>query len=161
MKSKRTRTKKKLGLAGLVLVWGFVILIMGIVGTVIGMTDYTDHTETTEATVSERDVEVNYDDDGDRTGEDVTIYVDYTAEGSDYTGVVLNGLNTDDYQEGRDLTVAYAPDEPGHVVTPESTEEGAYDFALHMGLVGIAVGLVMTAAGGGMWFLQKRNKLPV
>ncbi|MBB4931676.1 hypothetical protein F4561_002496 [Lipingzhangella halophila] len=161
MKSKRKRTKRKLSLGGTVLTWGIIIFIAGVIGVIVGMTDYTDHTETVEADVSERQVEVNYDDDGDRTGEDITIYVDYSAEGTDYTSVVLNGLNTDGYQEGQDLTVAYAPDDPGHVVTPESTEEGAYDFALYLGIVGIGVSVFVIAGGAGLLYLKKRGRLRV
>lgn len=131
-----------------VLVFGLLVLLTGGVALFVGMTDYTDHTERVEATVGERDVDIERDSDGDRVGKDITVYVDYTVGQESYQDMQLYGLNTDNYREGESLTVAYAPDDPEHVVTPRSTEPGAYDFAWYVGLVAIVVGVVITAVGG-------------
>ncbi|MUL44331.1 DUF3592 domain-containing protein [Streptomonospora sp. PA3] len=126
---------------------GILLAVAGVMLLVQGTTDYTDHTERAEATVVERDVDITYDDDGDRTGEDVTVYVDYRAEGADHRRVDLEGLGSDSFHEGDTLTVAYAPGEPGHVVTTQSTDEDAYAFAFYLGLPIVAAGLGVTALG--------------
>ncbi|WP_017557507.1 DUF3592 domain-containing protein [Nocardiopsis baichengensis] len=142
--------KKKLGPGGAMLVIGFVLLIISTVMLVLGMSDYTDHTERADAVVSERRVEVTYTgNDRDRKDrrEEITVYVDYTAEDQDFTHVELMGLDNDDFQEGQRLTVAYAPGEAGDVVTVESTEEGAFDVFLYIGIAGAVLTAVLIPTG--------------
>ncbi|GAA4930155.1 hypothetical protein GCM10023224_07240 [Streptomonospora halophila] len=138
--SKRKRRRQSvLGIGGALAIVGAAFLLQG-------MTDYTDHTARAEATVVERDVDVDYDDDGDRR-EDVTVYVDYAAAGAPQSRVELRGLGSDDFHEGETLTVAYAPGEPGHAVTPRSTEKGAYAFGFYLGVPILLLGLGTTAVG--------------
>ncbi|WP_170181518.1 DUF3592 domain-containing protein [Haloactinospora alba] len=153
--AKLRATRKRLSPQASVLGVGLIVLLVGCVALFVGMTDYTDHTERVEATVEERDVDIERDSDGDRVGKDITVYVDYTVEQESYRDMQLYGLGTDDYHEGESLTVAYAPDEPEHVVTPRSTEPGAYDLAWYAGLVVVVVGVVITAVGGVMMRLRK------
>ncbi len=157
--SNRTGRKVKLSMPATVVLTGVLVLVGGIVGVVVGMTDYTDHTERAEATVSNRVVDYDYED-GERQKEDVTIYVDYTVEGTNHNGVVLEGLDSDDFQEGQDLTVAYASGDPAHVVTPQSTEEGAYDFALYLGIATLVVGLIVLVTGGALMIVKKQRRQP-
>lgn len=151
----KKRTRIKLGPAGILLVFGLVCGVMAVIMTLVGMTDHTDHTERAPAVVSERQVE--YDDDGDDRGEveDVTIFVDYSAEGQDFTHVRLQGMNADDFQEGQELDVAYAPGAPEHVVTPQSTEDGAYDVFLYVGIGLFVLTLVLVAVSGLIFFLRR------
>lgn len=131
---------------GLILVaFGVVALIMGAVQVVVGMADYTDHTGRADAVVSERLVEVDRDD--DRRREDITVFVDYEAEGERFTRIELRGLNPDDHYEGDELPVAYAPGEPGHVVTVESTEEGAFDVFLYIGTTALVLSVPLLVTG--------------
>lgn len=142
--------KKKIGPGGALIIIGFVALIIGTVMLVLGMSDYTDHTERADAVVSERRVEVTYTgNDRDRKDrrEEITVYVDYTAEDQDFTRVELTGLNTDDLQEGQRLPVAYAPGEAEDVVTVESTEEGAFDVFLSIGIAGVVLTAVLLPTG--------------
>ncbi|MDA2804986.1 DUF3592 domain-containing protein [Nocardiopsis suaedae] len=150
MAKRSSRVKKKLGPGGAVTVFGIIALILGAVMLIVGTTDYTDHTERADAVVSERLVEVTYEDEErepDERREEITVFVDYTAEGQDLTRVELQGLNADDHYEGQELAVAYAPGEPGHVVTVPSTEEGAYDVFLYIGIAALVLSVPLLGAG--------------
>lgn len=126
-------------------VFGVVALGMGVFQVVVGMSDYTDHTERADAVVSERHVEVDYD--NGQSSEDVTVFVDYDAEGEAFTRVELEGLNPDDHYEGEELPVAYAPGEPDHVVTVQSTEEGAFDVFFYIGIAALVLSVPLLAVG--------------
>ncbi|MDT0303069.1 DUF3592 domain-containing protein [Streptomonospora wellingtoniae] len=140
-------------------IFALVFLIIGGIFTLIAQADYSAHTGRAEAVVSE--VEVERDDigtdDNDDNDVDITVYVDYRAEGGEYNRVPLSGLNPDDHAEGERLTVAYDPADPGNPVTVESTEEGAFDVFLWLGIGMLAAGglaglvglvLVVVAARG-------------
>ncbi|GAA1772019.1 hypothetical protein GCM10009834_32890 [Streptomonospora arabica] len=138
-----------------------VLLIIGGIFTLVAQADYSGHTGRAEAVVSTVEVErdtVGSGDDGQGSDDvDITVYVDYSAEGVEYSDVKLNGLNPDDHAEGERLTVAYDPAAPGDPVTVESTEEGAFDVFLWLGVGMLAAGglaglvglvLVVVAARG-------------
>ncbi|MDA2812767.1 DUF3592 domain-containing protein [Nocardiopsis sp. RSe5-2] len=148
--AKRKSRKKNLGPGAPVAVFGLVLLILGVVMSIVGTTDYTDHTERADAVVSERLVEVTYEDEErepDERREEITVFVDYTAEGQDLERVELQGLDADDHYEGQELAVAYAPGEPGHVVTVPSTEEGAYDVFLYIGIAALVLSVPLLVTG--------------
>ncbi|GAA4930163.1 hypothetical protein GCM10023224_07250 [Streptomonospora halophila] len=112
-----------------------------------GTTDYSDHTARAEATVVEREVAVSASGPGEPAVEEITVYVDYRAEGAEHDRVELAGLGADAYQEGDRLTVAYAPGEPGHAATPRSTGAWAYSWRLLLGAASVLAGLGAVAAG--------------
>ncbi|KIH99492.1 hypothetical protein LP52_07450 [Streptomonospora alba] len=120
-----------------------ILLIIGGVFLAVGQADYSDYTGRAEALVSAREqtTETRGTGDNKRTQTDIDVFVDYEAEGREFTSVKLNGLNPSSYNEGDELTVAYDPADPGDPVTAQSTEEGAFDLFLWL-----AVG--MLAAGG-------------
>lgn len=129
------------------LLFGSMALLIGAISLLIGFTDYTDHTERADATVVERDVEVTRDSDGDKRTE-TTIYVSYTAEGTEFAHIELAGFGATDFHEDDTLPVAFAPGAPDHVVTPQSAEEGAYDLALYGGVAIMISGAAALAAAG-------------
>ncbi|MFD0775301.1 DUF3592 domain-containing protein [Streptomonospora algeriensis] len=120
-----------------------ILLVLGGIFLAVGQADYSDYTGRAEALVSAREqtTETRGTGDDKRTETDIEVFVDYEAEGREFTSVRLNGLNPTSYHGGDELTVAYDPADPGAPVTEQSTEEGAFDLFLW-----IAVG--MLAAGG-------------
>jgi len=131
------------------LILGFftlVLLILGIVFTVLGFQDYSGHSGRAEAVVTDVVREVHQDSDDRRERVDIDVYVSYRVDGTDYTDVRLNGLNTDEHGEGESLTVAYAPEDPGAPVTVQSTEEGSMDVFRYVG-IGLLALAVATGAG--------------
>ncbi|WP_186356664.1 DUF3592 domain-containing protein [Streptomonospora sp. PA3] len=120
----------------------FILLIIGGIFVMVGQADYSAYTGRAEAVVSARETTTDVRGTGDdrRTDTDIEVYVDYEAEGQQYTSVRLSGLNPDSYHEGERLTVAYDPAAPGDPVTAQSTEEGAFDLFLWLGVGLLAVG---------------------
>lgn len=138
-----TRLKGKKQQRQTVFVIGLVLLVFGVMLLYMGTTDYTDHTERADATVVEREVDYTYDD-GDRRKKDVDVYVDFAAGGAEHHRVELEGIDSASFDEGDTLTVAYAPGEPGHAVTVQSTEKGAYVIGFYLGIPVVLAGAAVT-----------------
>ncbi|MDA2804985.1 DUF3592 domain-containing protein [Nocardiopsis suaedae] len=157
MAGRRSPLTKNFGSTNVWLVaFGVALLIVGVRQVAVGTTDYTDHTGRAEAVVSERLVErADFD---DRREQEITVFVAYTAEGEDFTRVELEGLNSDDPWEGDELTVAYAPGEPGHVVTVPSTEEGAHAMSLYGGIAALALSVLLSGAGAALGYRHFRRR---
>ncbi|MDA0567376.1 DUF3592 domain-containing protein [Streptomonospora sp. S1-112] len=147
-------------LVGALVCGGFalILLVIGIIFFFVSRADYSDHTGRAEAVVSDVVVTDDTDTGPRRPGEsgsggsdDIDVYVDYTAEGQQFTRAELSGLNPSDYSEGETLTVAYDPADPGDPVTAASTEPGAFRVFGYIGMGLLAGGAV--AAIGAIAFM--------
>ncbi|TDQ49998.1 DUF3592 domain-containing protein [Actinorugispora endophytica] len=136
-------------------VFGLVLLVLGVVFTLVGGSDYSDHTGRAEAVVVEREVDTRRSSDG-RSRSDVDVYVSYEVEGTRFEHVSLSGLDPSDHDEGERLTVAYHPDSPESPVTVGSTEPGAFDIFRYIGIAAGVAGLACLG-GAAALFLRKRS----
>ncbi|PSK99901.1 uncharacterized protein DUF3592 [Murinocardiopsis flavida] len=165
MRSRRTRRTHIRGggrILGVLVLAGFafVLTLIGGIFSFVGTLDYREYTGRADATVVERRVESDTDTGTSRQRRDddvdITVYVDYQAEGRTFEHVTLNGLNPDDHQEGDRVQVAYPPGEPGEIVTVASTEEGAFRIFGYIGVPLLVLGLAL--AGAAVFVLVRRRR---
>ncbi|KIH99460.1 hypothetical protein LP52_07455 [Streptomonospora alba] len=125
---------------------GILALVMLFIGGVLllfGHEDYADYTGRAEAVVNAVESE---------EGSGITTaYVDFRADGREYTRVALYGMNVPELSGGDRLTVAYDPADPGgEVTTVESTDGKVHDTLFWPGVAAVfAAGI----AGTGMLVL--------
>ena len=142
------RIRNWLGRPRTLLISGVLVMFVG--GGILaeGFTDYTDHTARTPATVVDVDTTVTRSGTtGSRQEKVDAVYVAYWAEGRRYFDVKLEGIGSTEPSWGETIKVAYAPGKPGHVVTPESTKQGAYDASLYIGSALMPVGGAIIVLG--------------
>ncbi|WP_285759834.1 DUF3592 domain-containing protein [Nocardiopsis ansamitocini] len=98
------------------LVAGLLVAVLGGLLMWVGSAESSDHTGRAPARV----VLVEQD----QPTDDATVYVSYSAEGSEHSEVELNGSVSAELPPGARTTVAYSPDDPGHPVALTDAEQG-------------------------------------
>ncbi|MBC6460624.1 DUF3592 domain-containing protein [Actinomadura sp. HBU206391] len=106
-------------------------------------TGYSDYTERAHATVVDRVTSPRKHPAPDH----VTVFVTYQAEGQEHRRVQLGGIAAGAYDEGDNLTVAYAPGRPSPVITLSSTRRRVHRMQFSAGLALLVVGAGSAARG--------------
>ncbi|MFC7328804.1 DUF3592 domain-containing protein [Marinactinospora rubrisoli] len=133
-------------------VLGGSVILHGVIFLALGLQNYTDHTERVQATVVDREIRTS----GRGGSPTTTVWVSYRAEGAEFPRVELDGVETADLYVDDEVTVAYAPEEPEHVVTLASTERGVYAVWVYLGIGLLVAGAAITA--GGVGYVRRRRR---
>lgn len=155
--------KKGLGALGLAVV---VVLALGVFGFLPTLSHNiaVQHNEPTDGTVTDTDIDITEDDDGDRSYNPVVTY-EYEVDGQTYTNVnTFPGGTTrksgsrgwaedvvDNHPVGLETTVYYRPGEPTNAYL---TNSDGWPDAWWLGLTGIVIGVL--AGGWLVWLGFKR-----